>query len=382
MASLPPGVDPLDLFDRAPCGYIVTDHEGTIVLANATFLEWGGYEGDDLVGKKRLVDLLTPGGRIYHETHYAPLLRMQGFVREIAVDFVAQDGRRIPAIITATIHRGPTDEDVIRIAILDAADRRGYEQELLRARREAELSEGRAHELARILQASFIPPTAPSIPGLDIGGAFRPAGAGNEVGGDFYDVFEVSEGAWSLVIGDVRGKGAKAATVTALARYTTRAAAIQVTKPRRVLELLNAAMLRQIPDTFCTCAYARMVVQDGSASVTFACGGHPLPILSAADSKPVAVGRPGTLIGVLDDAEMHDATVTLRSGDVLTFFTDGVTEGRQDDDFFGEEKLKEVLDGYRVRPAQEIVDALVDEVVAFQSGRPRDDIAVVAIKVP
>ena len=88
-----------DLYENAPCGYLSASPDGTIVRVNATFLGWTGYTREALVGTRRFQDLLSPGGRIYHETHYAPLLRMQGSVREIAVDIVAADGRRLPVLV-------------------------------------------------------------------------------------------------------------------------------------------------------------------------------------------------------------------------------------------------------------------------------------------
>ena len=80
------------LYDRAPCGYLSTTPDGTIVKVNGTFLTWTGYRRSDLVGRKRFAELLTAGGRIYHETHYAPMLQMQGIARQIALDIVLADG--------------------------------------------------------------------------------------------------------------------------------------------------------------------------------------------------------------------------------------------------------------------------------------------------
>ena len=92
-----------DLYDIAPCGYLSTLPGGLIVKVNQTFLSWTGYRREDLVGRRRFQDLLTAGGRIFHETHYAPLLRMQGAVREIAVDLACPDGRRLPALINSVL---------------------------------------------------------------------------------------------------------------------------------------------------------------------------------------------------------------------------------------------------------------------------------------
>jgi sigma-B regulation protein RsbU (phosphoserine phosphatase) len=224
-----------DLYENAPCGYLSTTLKGTIVRANRTFLDWVGYTADEIVDTKRFQDLLTVAGRIYHETHFSPLLRIQGSAPEIALDIVAADGRRLPALLNAVVREISGQPQIVRIAVLPAADRRGYERELLRARQAAEESEERARVLAGTLQASLIPPAPPRIPGLDVGAVYRPAGSGAEVGGDYYDVFEIGLDDWAIAIGDVLGKGAQAATLTALVRYTIRAAAVQVREPSLIL---------------------------------------------------------------------------------------------------------------------------------------------------
>jgi PAS domain S-box-containing protein len=128
-----------DLYDNAPCGYLSALPGGLIVKVNQTFLSWTGYRREDLVGRRRFQDLLTAGGRIFHETHYAPLLRMQGAVREIAVDVVCADARRLPALINSVLKK---DEEgtplLVRTTVFNATDRKEYERELLRERQRAE----------------------------------------------------------------------------------------------------------------------------------------------------------------------------------------------------------------------------------------------------
>ncbi len=128
-----------DLYENAPCGYLSCFLDGSVARVNDTFLGWTGYTRDELVGSRRFVDLLSPGGRIYHETHYAPLLRMQGSVRSIALDIVCKDGTRMPVLVDSRVRTGPADEPLaIRTTIFDARDRKAYEAELLTARRRAE----------------------------------------------------------------------------------------------------------------------------------------------------------------------------------------------------------------------------------------------------
>jgi phosphoserine phosphatase RsbU/P len=249
--------------------------------------------------------------------------------------------------------------------------------------RRAEASEARATVLARTLQQSLLPPATPAIPGLDVAAAYRPAGQGDEVGGDFYDLFERRQGDWVVVIGDVRGKGAAAAVVTALARYTLRATAIHDPRPGPVLTALNEVLLREQGDASCTVALARLEAGDGGSwGVSVACGGHPLPLLVGRGAAPKPLGRPGTLLGLLDAVDVTEVSTTVRPGEALVFFTDGVTEARGDGDFYGDERLAALLGDLDGRTAEAMARTIVDVVVAFQHGNPRDDIAVVVVKVP
>lgn len=128
-----------DLYEGAPCGYMSTLPDGKVVRVNRTFLQWTGYRADELVGHRRFYDLLPPGGRIYYETHYAPLLQMQDRAREIALELICADRRRLPVLINATLSRDTQGQpQLIRIVIFDATARRSYEQELVRERRRAE----------------------------------------------------------------------------------------------------------------------------------------------------------------------------------------------------------------------------------------------------
>ncbi|MEO7573740.1 MAG: PAS domain-containing protein, partial [Acidimicrobiales bacterium] len=157
------------LYERAPCGYLSTTTDGTIVKVNQTFLTWIGRAREDVVGRKTFSDLLTAGGRTYHETHYAPMLQMQGSARAIALDIVRADGTRLPVLVSAVLERASDDGPaVIRTAIFDASERREYERELQRAMERAQASEERAQMLVRTLQQVLVPPAPPHIPGLDL----------------------------------------------------------------------------------------------------------------------------------------------------------------------------------------------------------------------
>ena len=168
--------------------------------------------------------------------------------------------------------------------------------------------------VADTLQASLLPPTLPSVPGIDVGAAYRASGEGNDIGGDFYDVFEIGGGAWAAVIGDVCGKGTGAAALTGLARHTLRAAALRGEAPSGVLSLLNDAILReQSDDRFLTAVFCR-IVPTGRARVVLARGGHLPPLLRRADGTVRPLGHPGLLLGSFPDVNLADDSHRARAG--------------------------------------------------------------------
>jgi serine/threonine-protein kinase RsbW len=156
--------DPDDLYEHAPCGYLTTLPDGTIVKVNQTFLTWTGYTRGELVGHRRFRDLLSSGGQIYHETHYAPLLRMQDGVDEVAFDVVCADGQHLPTLVNSKLGRGPGGAPrAIRTTIFNATDRRVYEKELLYARQAAEASERRVRVLQQIVADLAAAPTEAEV---------------------------------------------------------------------------------------------------------------------------------------------------------------------------------------------------------------------------
>jgi PAS domain S-box-containing protein len=238
--------------------------------------------------------------------------------------------------------------------------------------------------IARTLQESLLPVELPEIPGVETAARFRPTGEGNEVGGDFYDVFESgSRGGWTVVMGDVCGKGPDAAAVTALARYTLRAAAMREQLPSRSLFMLNEALLRQRNDRrFCTVAYAHIEKLDEGARAGLSTGGHPLPLLLRADGGVEAVGAPGTVLGIYRDPDLEDHAVMLAPGDSLVFYTDGVIESRMSTDgVLDERRLAELVSTCAGRGADAIAAAVEEAAVLSQQGRPKDDIAVLVLRV-
>lgn len=376
-------LDDADLYAHAPCGYLSTRADGLIIRVNDTFLDWTGYSRDDLVGRRRFVELLTVGGRLYHETHFMPQLQMQSTAREMAFEILRADGARVPVLVNAVLKRDEAGlTSVVRTAIFLATERREYERELLRAKQRAEASEAAANVMARTLQSTLLPPESPRIPGLDVGAVYRPAGSGLEVGGDFYDVFQIAVDDWAVVVGDVCGKGVDAAVVTALARYSCRAAAVEHADPSRVLAIVNGVLLHHDGRRHCTAALARLRREDGAWSLTMSLAGHPPALVRAGEAtEPVEFGRFGSLLGVFDEPRFFVDSSALQAGDVVVMYTDGVTEARREHHLFGETRLRRLVRDAG-GSAQNIADEVLGDVLAYQRGDPRDDIAVVVVKVP
>lgn len=236
--------------------------------------------------------------------------------------------------------------------------------------------------VARTLQESLLPPVLPVIVGVDVAARYVSATDGIDVGGDFYDIFPTDPGDWAVVLGDVSGKGAEAAAMTALARYTIRAAAIGARKPSTVLTTLNRAILQQHTDRFCTACYVRIRPSDSGIRLTIARGGHPRPLVLRAGGRLEEVGGDGAALGLFDEIPLADKTARLKPGDSLILFTDGVTEARGERGLLGERTLRAYVRSMAGKPADEIAAGIVQLATDWQIGRPRDDIAVVVLQAP
>ena len=310
-----------------------------------------------------------------NEEHYR-LVKELGFSSYISVPLLAR-GKSLGTLTIVSCDPGRSfDEPEIAIA-QDLAWRAAL------AADNARLFSERTY-VARTLQASLLPHSLPDIPRVELEARYRAAGEGIEVGGDFYDAFALGYGTWALVIGDVCGKGADAAAIAGLARHTVRAAAVQERRPSRMLSVLNEAILREdVPEArFCTVCAALVRPNPKGARLTVASGGHPLPWVVRADGRAEQVGTSGLLIGVFEHAETRDDVVDLGIGDAVVFYTDGVVEERSDDgETFGQAGLRSILEATPGRTATELVDDVVGAVSSFSSKEPRDDVAVLALRV-
>ncbi|HEU5104526.1 MAG TPA: SpoIIE family protein phosphatase [Solirubrobacterales bacterium] len=265
---------------------------------------------------------------------------------------------------------GPSDVNFVTILagrVALALDNAGLFSDLERSERERS-------EIAETLQRGLLPPPLPHIPGWSVAATYRPAGAENEIGGDFYDAFRIA-GGWMVVIGDVTGRGAKAAAVTAHARYTLRTAAALTGDPVIALRTLNRELLARHGADLCSVA-AMAVSEDPAEPVRLAVAGHPPPLLVEAE-EICEVGSPGPVLGAFEDESWDLDTTTVAHGQQIVVVTDGVTEAVGKEDRFGEERLRDKLSGISspAIAAQEIEGALHD----FAGGTLEDDAAIVAI---
>lgn len=239
--------------------------------------------------------------------------------------------------------------------------------------------------IVHTLQRGLLLQDLPEIPGVEAGIEYLSVRENNEVGGDFYDLIDTRYDGWLCVIGDVSGKGARAAALTALILYTLRAVAFQGDKPATILSALNEAMIRHgAGNQFCTAVCIRVEPrEDGTADLTLGRGGHPPPLLRHPDGAVEEIGTPGRAIGVFPELELDDCHVRLGSGEALVLYTDGVTEARAPDgDFFGEERLQSLLSSCAGMDAAAIARRVKEAVVEHKGGSPTDDVAVFVLRVP
>ncbi|GAA4321201.1 SpoIIE family protein phosphatase [Streptomyces venetus] len=238
--------------------------------------------------------------------------------------------------------------------------------------------------ISQSLQRSLLPPELPTIEGVEVEVIYRAAGEGNEVGGDFYDVFPISDGSYGFAIGDVCGTGPNAAAVTGLARHALRLLAREGLSGPTVLERLNSAILDEgARSRFLTLLYGEMRPQeDGSAELKVVCAGHPLPLRLRPDGTVEPAAEPQPLLGVIEDLELYEQTVTLDPGDVLLCVTDGVTERREGARMLGDDGLADVLTTCTGLTAGAVAARIMRAVERFASDAPSDDMAILAMRVP
>ncbi|GHJ37194.1 PP2C family protein-serine/threonine phosphatase [Streptomyces sp. TS71-3] len=422
-----------ELYEAAPCGYLSTMMDGTVVKMNGTLLGWLGLRREAVVGRLHFTDLLTMGGKIHHETHFAPLLRMRGELSGIVLEMRTALGDLLPVLVSSMIKYGTEgDPLLIRTTVFDASDRRTYEEELVRrrqdadharaeaeharaeaeraraeaeraraeaerafaeaeeARRQAEAHESQLVEALDVLQQSLVPASLPVVPGLETAAYYHTAAA-HRLGGDFYDLFPIDGKRWGFFLGDVCGKGPQAASLTSLTRYTLRTAALHDPEPAAALTTLNTVLYERYATgddpRYCTCVFGTVepCAEPAGATVRLASGGHPPALVLRADGRADFLPTPdGLLIGVLPAAPIGSARITLAPGETILLYTDGLTEARTRPGrggLYGEDALRAFVAGRAPATPRETVAALTTLLAGFGGGLT-DDAALLALGVP
>ena len=407
-----------ELLASAPCGVFSVDvASGRILYANVAAARITGRSRESLEG--------TPVADLFG-SEFAPVLA--GLLDAAstsdsdvpigtAAHLIGQPGRPSSTAVSVLANRlrSESGEMTVTMTLHNETERRVREQDLVDARINAEAAQDDAEAaldrsqdalgaseqarklaeaertqvqiLASTLQRTLLPPILSAPTGMNVAAHYHPASL-DEVGGDFYDVFPLDKNTWGFFLGDVSGKGAGAAAVTSLTRYTLRAAAVFDRNPISVLENLNTVLHHEFhgdDPRFCTVVFGTITPQPNGAVVHLASGGHPPAIRVTHDAAVDFVDTPGgQLVGALSEPHFRSASVTLRAGDVLAFYTDGLTEaivgpGRTRFDDNG--NLETFVADLGPTTAPKIVDDLTTLLASFGDGL-QDDVAILAFDVP
>ncbi len=218
---------------------------------------------------------------------------------------------------------------------------------------------------------------------MELAAVYRPAGTGEEVGGDFYDIFQIGDNDWIVLVGDVTGEGVHAAILTALARYTLRAAAVTNPEPAGMLATLNTVLRHgDATPRWCTAVVVRFTTHDGGGWTVTSCqAGHPPALHVDAQTHVTELGPPGTLLGPFEDPMLQSSSRRLARGDAVVIYTDGVTEARSPEGFFGESRLRRTVQQLG-ESAHGLTYRLLDEVMDHEAGNASDDIVIVSVRAP
>jgi sigma-B regulation protein RsbU (phosphoserine phosphatase) len=363
----------------------VFGEDDRITHANDAFLAITGHTRADLDAGRLSWTSLTPAGWEEADRAARAQIERDGRADAYEREFLGADGRPVPVVIGMVALGGHPQRWTAYV--VDLRERKAVEQRLRDAYDQRD-------QVARTLQTSLLPPTLPQPAGLRFAARYLPSPVGEGVGGDFYDVYPSHAGDWHVVLGDVCGRGTDAAALTALSRYTLRAAAIGEDDPAEILRVLNDAVRGTVEvGRFCTVSYTvlRPLHEPGAATATDAgpaaparwlasvtLGGHHLSrLLRRGTVTPV--GQPGTLVGVFPTAEFHTVELELERGDIVVGFTDGLIEQQKPP--FDEADLDALLDRLaRAGAGLDEVVAAIEEHVAPEAVRD-DDTAILAFEV-
>jgi serine phosphatase RsbU (regulator of sigma subunit)/PAS domain-containing protein len=236
-------------------------------------------------------------------------------------------------------------------------------------------------QVAEALQASLLPARLPAVPGLEFAAAYIGATQFHDISGDFYDVFKAGDG-WGIAVGDVCGKGQDAAAMTAAARHAIRAFATVHDTPADVLAAANEVLVAEdYDDRFVTASLAFLRQQGRRVQVQLGSCGHVGPAVVRADGRVEILEGHGLPLGLFSDTQPGRLELELNQGDVLFFYTDGVTEARSSDLAFFEDRLADALAAVAGHSASDIVRAVQELVTSFSAGELKDDVTILAVRV-
>lgn len=227
------------------------------------------------------------------------------------------------------------------------------------------------------LQAALLK-VPPEIEGVDFAHAYRSGGDIGEVGGDFYDVFECEDGRLGIVLGDVSGKGIEAASVAAEAKNTAKAHLFDGRSPAAAATKINTMLAASTAtNIFVTAFLARLDMSSGG--LTYCCAGHPAPLIHRPSTGAEALTVSSSLLGAVTGLEYVDESAHMDRGDRLLAYTDGVTEARQDGEFYGGHRLERLVDDVAPGSSTALVDTVVGDILDFTNNQLSDDVAVLAV---
>jgi PAS domain S-box-containing protein len=303
------------------------------------------------------------------DAEHLELIRSIGIRSGMVVPMTAASGRPIGVVSLVNSESGRTFTESDLELCEELGRRAGIAIENARLYSERTL-------IAHTLQRALLPPGLPEIPGFSLSALYRPAGEENWVGGDFYDAFAVRDG-WVVVVGDVAGRGAQAAALTAFGRHVFRTSAQLHDDPLDAVDYLNRQLYDRPGQAMCTLCCVHLRASGPDAEATIICAGHPLPfaIRQAGTAEPV--GGWGTMLGAWPRGEWPRVTTTLTPGDVLVLYTDGVTDATGAEDRYGEDRLRAAL--AESRDAEDALRRIADGLADFETGEQSDDTAALAI---
>lgn len=354
------------------CAVHTTDEWGRLHLAAASHADESMLPRLHAVlvetGPDSMIARLREASRTESQVPLGP--PMEGF----AVPLLAR-GQRLGTLAVGRHQRHRHDPDEIAV-IEDVARRAGLAIENARIHDER-------RKVAHTLQQSLLPPVLPVVKGIGFAAEYVPTGDAAEVGGDFYDVVPLTDDRWLVVVGDVSGKGVQAAAVTGLVRDVIRVLVRDGRPLPEALNRLNDTLVERGGGRYCTLALAAVgpaASGDGNLAVSLHLAGHDRPVAVRADGRATFVGTGGTALGLLDEVATPVAELTLRPGDALVFYTDGVTERRRGRDLFGPDRLRDAAAPLAGYSADVVAARLRTAVIGFSADTPRDDIAILVLR--